>query len=111
MIIHGAKPTRDFTVIANAVLRDDHLSYRARGVLVYLLSQPPDWEVAAARLQSVATEGRDAIRAALRELTNAGYIRVDREQNARGHYSTHYIVSPVPWSFPSPVGRPVDNSA
>lgn len=107
MIIHGPRPDRDFTVIPNRVLRDDAVSYRARGVLAYLLSQPPDWQVSASRLALECGEGRDAIRTALRELMNAGYLELQREQVERGRWSTHYIVTATPWYFSA---GPVDNS-
>ena len=73
MIIHGPRPNRDFTVIPNRVLRDELLSYRARGLLCYLLSMPPDWQVSSHRLTLEVGEGRDAVRAAIRELISNGH--------------------------------------
>lgn len=107
MIIHGPRPERDFTIIPNAVLRDELLSYRARGLLVYLLSQPPDWQVSSARLSLESGEGRDAIRRALRELIDVGYLNLTREQDAGGRWLSHYTVTATPWYFPL---DPVDNS-
>lgn len=114
MIIHGPRPDRNFTIIPNDVLRDENLTYRARGILCYLLSQPCDWTVSSHRLRREATEGRDAIRAALKELMNAGYLRRDREQDARGLWQTHYTVVAEPWRFDWLSNFPqafVDNSA
>jgi hypothetical protein len=110
VILHGPRPDRDFTVLPNSVLRDEWLSYRARGLLAYMLSQPPDWEVSSSRLAIESGEGRDAIRTALRELTNAGYVRLLKEQDNGGRWQSHYIVSRDPWHFPQPVDNHVDNS-
>ena len=114
MIIHGPRPTRDFTVLPNRVIRDDHLSYRARGLLCYLLSMPPDWEISSSRLALISGEGRDAIRTALRELIAVGYMELQKHQGAGGHWQSHYLVTATPWYFqPDPVDNsrePVDNS-
>ena len=111
MIIHGPRPERDFTIIPNAVLRDELISYRARGVLSYLLSMPADWSVSSARLAIESGEGRDAIRTALQELVNVGYLQLTREQDPMGRWLSHYIVTAVPWYFPvEPVDNPGDNS-
>lgn len=87
MIDHGPLPERDFTIIRNEALRDERLSYRARGILAYVLSQPPDWRGSAEEIANAAPkgEGRDAVRRALRELEEAGYlIRVKvRDENGR----------------------------
>lgn len=110
MIIHGPTPNRDFTIISNTVIRDDAISYRARGLLVFLLSQPPDWNTSSARLAIDAGEGRDAVRTALRELVNAGYLQLHKCQGSRGHWEAEWIVVSEPWAFPEPVDKPVDNS-
>jgi len=111
LIIHAAKPERDFTIIPNRVLRDDALSYRARGLLMYLLSQPEDWQISSGRLAIESGEGRDAIRRALMELRTVGYLELTREQDDRGLWASHYTVTDTPWYFrPEPVDNPVDNS-
>jgi len=96
-------------VLPNEVLRDCELSYRARGVLAYLLSHPPDWSTSSDRIAAQGREGRDAIRTALRELHDAGYLQLVREQDQYGYWSTDYLVTDNPWHFPQPVDNPVDN--
>lgn len=104
MIIRGKRPNKNFTIIENAVLRDSNLSYRARGMLASILSRPEDWKTSAAMLTKDGREGRDAVRTALVELRDAGYIEIVRTRNANGTFNTDYIVydSPNQDRFPGP---------
>ena len=54
---------------------DARLSFRALGVLAYLLSKPDHWTVDSRVLCRTHSEGRDAIRTVLNELKEAGYMR------------------------------------
>lgn len=66
---------RDYTVIDNSALQDSRLSFVARGIHHLLLSYPDGWEVQVKQLQEqTPKEGRDAIRKALTELKNFGYV-------------------------------------
>lgn len=68
------RPTRDYTVVRNAALRNPALSLKAKGALAMMLSFPDDWEYHLEQLEPLSRDGRDALRAAIRELENAGYI-------------------------------------
>ena len=82
--IHRKTQTDSFTVIPNALLHDASLSFRARGLLVMMLSMPDDWRTYQTWLEQQGHEGREAIRAAVRELETAGYLRRERVmQNGR----------------------------
>lgn len=76
MIIKIKKRDDPYARVANSVLCDKRLSYRARGVLAYLLSKPSDWEVMASDVVNNGTEGREAIRACFRELKEHGYAKL-----------------------------------
>jgi hypothetical protein len=88
-------------MIANEALENSSLTWRARGVLAYLLSRPEDWSTSAERLAAMSPkgkEGRDAMRAVLTELEAAGYIRREKSQDARGRWSTTLVV----YDYPEP---------
>jgi hypothetical protein len=77
------KRTKGYTTIPNSTLCDDRLSYRARGVLAFLLAKPDDWETKTTDLpgsREEPREGRDAVRTALAELRKVGYMSQEREQ-------------------------------
>lgn len=75
---------RDFTIMPNAWARDGRLSRKARGLLVELLSHSPGWSVSLATLTANGTEGRDALRSAIRELEVSGYLIRSRRRDASG---------------------------
>lgn len=100
LIIHRSKPTTNFLIIPNETLRDDRLSYCARGVLAELLSRPPGWETnadalseRARRHRDVTGEGRRGIRAAFRELEDAGYMIRRKEHRSGGDKSGGQYIS------------------
>lgn len=76
-----------FTVLPTAALEDSRLSFRARGVLAFLISKPDAWRVRAESIASAGKEGKEAIKTALRELKDFGYYRVVTERLADGTLS------------------------
>lgn len=74
-------PRVPFAQIANAVLRDKRLSFRARGILAMVLSYPGDWSATREWLEGMSDrDGREAIQSALRELTDLGYRSIRKER-------------------------------
>jgi hypothetical protein len=104
MRIHRSRPGSHFTMTPNETLRDQYLSYEARGVLAEILSYPDGWNTNADAIWHRAreergerAEGRDAIRAAFAELEAAGYLERVRSHGGRGRIRTEihvYDVSP-----------------
>ncbi len=95
----GVRINRRFYVqVDSQTARDDDMSFRALGVLTYLLDQKEDWQVKSEQLsKGKGREGRDAVRKALHELARRGYYRLERRrflngQNAMGTAISEYRV-------------------
>lgn len=101
--------TSNYSVISNTPLNDERLSWRAKGIAAYLLTKPDDWRINADHLHKVGREGRDAVRAALKELEEAGYLHRTKEQDEKGRWHTVSVLHEVPQedAAPSPTpGKP-----
>lgn len=104
MRINRSQPEKHFTQIPNAALRDERLSYTARGVLAEMLSRPDGWDTSADQMSDRARlngrdgrgEGRRAIRAAFAELEAAGYLRRERVQVDGGKFVTEMFLTDDP---------------
>jgi predicted ArsR family transcriptional regulator len=92
IIIHRSHHAQRYVVVPNAIARNTKLSFRARGLLVMLLSLPPDWHVTTDMLAEDNPDSRTAIRAAMAELRESGYVEVHREQDSKGRWRTRLEV-------------------
>lgn len=70
--------------MANYHLRDENLSLKARGLLSMILSLPDDWDYSLAGLVKISKDGLTAVRAALHELEDNGYIHRERQRGPHG---------------------------
>jgi hypothetical protein len=92
----------NFTVLPNEALRDASLSFRATGLLAYLLSLPEGSSIDSLTLSKRKPEGRDAIRTAFRELEEAGYVRRSKEKNDQNQWQTVTEISDQRMVEPGP---------
>lgn len=76
-----------FVQIDKHVFENSKISWKAKGILGYLLSKPNDWKVRIGDLKNKSTDGKSACRSALKELENNGYIIRKMERKADGSYS------------------------
>jgi hypothetical protein len=77
-------------------VNDRRLSFRARGILLWLLDKPDDWRCDSDTLTRNTTEGRDAVRTALKELETCGYLVRSKYQDARGHWQSEAVIYETP---------------
>lgn len=78
MAVFRVHKTKDFTVMSNYHLRDKNLTLKAKGLLSVILSLPDDWKYSIAGLAAICKEGTSAVKSALQELTDAGYVTVTK---------------------------------
>lgn len=109
MLIRADRPEVNYTQISNSMLLDKRISSRAKGILALMLSFPPGWTTSSERLTQMVPEGRDAVRAALRELEKAGYLQRQRTRNADGTWSHHQMVSDRTSTPPGPEDQAMDS--
>ena len=70
---------QDFTMVHNEVLRDGRLSYKAKGLFMYLWHLPDDCEISLGMLQAHSQEdGQRAVRTGVTELESKGYLTIAR---------------------------------
>jgi hypothetical protein len=88
MIVRAPRPESHFVQIRNEVIRDRRLSYKARGLLAYMLSFPDHYRITADSLaESSDSDGRRAVLSGLDELREAGYLVTVTERDAKGQFS------------------------
>lgn len=90
--------TRDYTVMSNHHFRNRKLSLKAKGVMSLMLSLPDDWDYTVAGLATLSKDGLDSVRSALKELEREGYLKMERERDAKGKLGrASYVLSEIPF--------------
>jgi len=99
MPVFRTEKTNDYAVIAKHHLKNRALSYKAKGLLTFMLSVPPDWDWSMAGLSTLASDGIDGVRSGIRELEKYGYLTRRRIRDVGGklgdiEYTIHEIPKP-----------------
>ena len=82
-IIRATHRDRPF-IIDQRTVENDHLSWAARGLLIYLLSRTDGWTLQVEELCDCGDLGRDGIYNLLHELREAGYVTYEQERDENG---------------------------
>ena len=76
------KYTNEYTILPNAILKDQRLSYRDIGLLVWMLSKPQDWKFSYdGMLSERSKDGKSVLQTGVRNLQSAGYLRIEKQRN------------------------------
>lgn len=68
------KPQNNFTTIPNHIINDDRLSFKGKGLFLYLISKPEKWDFSASRIEKETKDGEDSILSGLKELEKLGLL-------------------------------------
>jgi hypothetical protein len=98
-----------YVVIQRSLAQDSRLSYAARGLLLYLLSKPDDWQAQMGDLQREGELGRHAMRTILHELEEHGYLVRTCTRGAAGYWQWISQVYENPDEGREVKNRPTDN--
>jgi hypothetical protein len=85
-----------FVQIDKRPLEDKALSWKAKGILAYLLSKPDNWQIIINDLIARSKDGRDSTLSGIAELTTAGYIHRSLKRESGMFAGYEYEVFEVP---------------
>jgi hypothetical protein len=94
-----------FVMMDKRALADPKLSYKAKGILAYLLSRPDNWTINVSDVVNHSPDGEFAVRTGIKELITAGYVQRKVERNER-----HQIVRWVMEVYEQPI-QPAESQA
>ena len=89
-------PDNPFVMIDRRSIENPKLSWKAKGLLAYLLSRPDDWVVRFRDLAKRAPDGAHTIRVAMKELRAAGHVEVVTERQGGRIVNWIYKIHEVP---------------
>ena len=96
LCLYLVEKNNNYTVMANYHLRDKELSFKAKGLLSYMLSLPEDWDYSLNGLASVSKEGIKAVKNIIVELKEQGYLRINKIRKENGQYQYEYLIREIP---------------
>jgi len=95
-MVFKIEKNKNYTVMSNFHLRDKELSFKAKGLLSFMLSLPDNWDYSLNGLVKVSKESKKAIRNILNELKENGYLVIEQTRGNRGYYKYNYIIYEEP---------------
>lgn len=107
-MIHRTKKKEYFTQIDNGVLRTDHLSLTAKGLLSYLLSFPDDWKFTVKDIENATRTKRTKLMTAMAELEEEKLIkRITKRVNGKFEVEFEIFETPYDGCIYEPDGKAV----
>ncbi|GAF80863.1 unnamed protein product, partial [marine sediment metagenome] len=92
---------RNFRTIYLESVGDQRLSWKAKGLHIYLMTRPPGWKIRHKDLENRAQDGKSSLQTAVNELRECGYLKIERLQDGAGKLvGSQWIVTESPISLP-----------
>lgn len=76
----------NYTQVSNDFLRDNRISFKAKGLFCYMFSMNDDWNFTIKSISTQQKEGQTSVSTALKELKDFGYIKYTKHQDGSGTY-------------------------
>lgn len=107
MAIIRQKRKDRFSIVDNKIINDKQISFKARGLLIYMLSKPDDWKFYPDELAKHSDkDGVKAINTALQEMESVGYLVRKRKRDNKGHFKgIDYLLYETPQVNPDSQNR------
>tara|TARA_R110000764_G_scaffold24144_4_gene58371 strand:+ start:5860 stop:6549 length:690 start_codon:yes stop_codon:yes gene_type:complete len=96
---------KNFTVVNNQFIFEKGLSLKSKGLLVWMLALPENWELYVENVIKHHTDGKTAIYSAFKELMSFNYLERKQIRDKKGKIiSWEYVVHECPLSGNQEVG-------
>jgi len=97
-VIRIQKRPNGFVMLDKGFIENENLSWKAKGILAYLLSKPDNWKVIIKDLVNHSTDGKAAVYSGLKELSEQGYYKKVPVRDSKGKRISHWegTISEVP---------------
>jgi len=108
--IMRVKKDRDnpYVMINKSFVNDKTLTFKAKGILIYLLSKPDNWRVMVCDLINSSIDGETAVRNGIKELITAGYIEKKITRTNKGRFEKfEYIIYETRQTFENSDVEPI----
>lgn len=92
----SANYTAPLDAVTGREAADRELSWKAVGLLTYLVTRPDGWKFFKADLISRHSDGKTAVESGLRELREAGFLEMHQRRLEDGTFRTDWTVSDRP---------------
>ena len=97
MSVFKIKKNENYTVMSNYHLRDKNLSYKAKGLLSFMLSLPDNWDYSLNGLVAVSKEQITSIRSTIDELKKQKYLKREISKDSKGKFKYNYLIYEIPY--------------
>ena len=96
MILKIKQREHPFVQVDKKIANAKNLSFKAKGLMTYLLGLPDNWEVYLTEIVKHSPDGIYAVRSAINELIEAGYITKTTGRRPNGKFYTEWLVQETP---------------
>lgn len=91
------KESGDFVTVHKSFVFDNNLSAKAKGILLYFLSRPDNWQIYTSEVVKHMNDGQKSINSGIQELIELGYVIRTRKRKENGDFNGfEYLVYEQP---------------
>lgn len=95
------KASGDFVTVHKSFVFDNNLSAKAKGILLYFLSRPDDWQIYTSEVVKHMNDGQKSINSGIQELMDNNYVHRTQKRAENGVFKGfEYLIYERPTEMP-----------
>ena len=87
---------KDYSVMSNYHLKDKKISFKAKGLLSFMLSLPDNWDYSIKGIAALSKESDKTVRTILKELELNKYLIIEKKKNKKARFIYEYFIYEKP---------------